>query len=96
LLLALCAAAARAIDEFARLAEAYQPGAHYTRFPCSDKADDRNVIGAIRPTRPAPAQRRCAIAGRLALRPLLLGGLLRAARAQSGVQTPASAAPFRK
>ena len=34
LLLALCAAAARAIDEFARLAEAYQPGAHCTRFPC--------------------------------------------------------------
>ena len=75
-------AAARAIDEFARLAEAYQPGAHYTRFPCSDKADDYNVIGAIGPTRPAPARRRCAVAGRLVL--LLLGGLLCAAGAQSG------------
>src|SRR5580692_9500034 len=53
-------AAARAIDEFARLAEAYQPGAQCTRFPCSDKADDRNVIGAIRPTRSAPARRRYA------------------------------------
>jgi tripartite-type tricarboxylate transporter receptor subunit TctC len=83
LLLALCVAA-RAIDQFARLAEAYQPWAHYTRFPCGDKADDRNVIGAIRPTKPAPAQRRPAMAGRLALWALLLGGLLCAARAQSG------------
>ena len=63
LLLALCAAARRAVDEFARLAEAYQPGAHCTRFPCIDKADDRNVIGTIRPAALAPAQRRCAIAG---------------------------------
>jgi hypothetical protein len=37
LLLALRAAAAPAIDEFARLAEAYQGGAHCTRFPCMDK-----------------------------------------------------------
>ena len=42
------------------------------------------MIGAIRPTEPALAQRRRAIAGRLALCALLLGGLLCAARAQSG------------
>jgi tripartite-type tricarboxylate transporter receptor subunit TctC len=42
------------------------------------------VIGAIRPTKPALAQRRRAIAGRLALCALLLGGLPCAARAQSG------------
>jgi tripartite-type tricarboxylate transporter receptor subunit TctC len=82
--LALCAAAARAIDEFARLAEAYQPGAHCTRFPCAVKADDRNVIGAIPPIKAAPAQWRCAIAGRLAPCALLLAGLLCAAWAQSG------------
>jgi len=42
------------------------------------------VIGAIRPTEPALAQRRRAIAGRLALCALLLGDLMCAARAQSG------------
>jgi len=42
------------------------------------------VIGAIRPTKPASAQWRCATAARLALGALLLGGLLCAARAQSG------------
>src|SRR5580704_9312430 len=82
LLLAPCAAAARAVDEFARLAEAYQARAHCTRFPCIDKADDRSVIGAIRSTARAPAQWRCTIAGGLAL--LLLGGLFCVARAQSG------------
>jgi tripartite-type tricarboxylate transporter receptor subunit TctC len=74
-------AAWRAVDEFARLAEAYQVGAHSTRFPCIDKADDRNVTGTIRPTAFVPAQRRCAIAAALAL--LLLGGPLCAAWAQS-------------
>jgi tripartite-type tricarboxylate transporter receptor subunit TctC len=82
LLLALCAAAARAIDEFARLAETYQAGAHYTLLPCIDKADDRNVMGVIRPNPLALGQRRCAFAFGLAL--LLLGGLLCATRAQSG------------
>jgi tripartite-type tricarboxylate transporter receptor subunit TctC len=47
--------------------------------------DDHKVIRAIRPTRPAPARRRCAIAGRPVLLPLLLGGLLWAAGARSGV-----------
>src|SRR3984893_12062260 len=81
LLLALCTAAWRAVDEFARLAEAYQAGAHSTRLPCGNKADDRNVIGTIRPAAPVPVQWRCALAGALAL--LLLGGLLCAAWAQS-------------
>ena len=42
------------------------------------------MIGAIRSIKAALAQRRRAIAGRLALCALLLGGLLCAARAQSG------------
>jgi tripartite-type tricarboxylate transporter receptor subunit TctC len=71
-------------DEFARLAEAYQAKAHCTRFPCVDKADGRNVIATIRPTKPASARWRCAIAGRLALCALLLGVLLCVTRAQSG------------
>jgi tripartite-type tricarboxylate transporter receptor subunit TctC len=95
LLLALRAAAARVIAEFARLAEAYQPGAHCTRFPCGDKADDRNVIGAIPPTKPASAQQRCAVAGGPALCVLLLGGLLCAARAQSGLPDWPATKPIR-
>jgi hypothetical protein len=71
------------------------PGAHYTRFPSTDKADDRNVIGAIRPTKPAPAQWRRAIAGRLALCALLLGGLLCAARAQSDAPDWPATKPIR-
>jgi tripartite-type tricarboxylate transporter receptor subunit TctC len=51
-------------------------------LPCIDKADDRNVMGAIRPNPLALGQRRCAFAFGLAL--LLLGGLLCATRAQSG------------
>ena len=43
------------------------------------------MIGAIRPTKPAPARRRYGVAWRLALWLLLLGGLLCAASAQSGV-----------
>jgi hypothetical protein len=46
------------VDEFARLAEAYQAGAQHTRFPCIDKTDDRNVIGSNRPTVLALARRR--------------------------------------
>jgi tripartite-type tricarboxylate transporter receptor subunit TctC len=83
LLLALGAAAARAVDEFARLAEAYQAGAHYARFPCIDKTNDRNVIGTNRAAALAPARRRYAIAGGLVAL-LLLGGLLGVARARSG------------
>jgi tripartite-type tricarboxylate transporter receptor subunit TctC len=93
LLLALCAAAARVIDEFARLAEAYQAGAHCTRFPCIDKADDRNVTATIRPTARAPAPRRRTIAGGLAL--LLLGGLLCAAWAQSAAPDWPGTKPIR-
>jgi hypothetical protein len=65
LLLTPGAAAARVVDEFARLAEAYQAGAQHTRFPCIDKTDDRNVIGSNRPAVLAPARRRCAIVGGL-------------------------------
>jgi hypothetical protein len=75
LLLAISAAAARVIDEFARLAGAYQLGAKCTRFPCGDNTDDRSVIGTTT-TAPAPERRRCAIAGRLALSALLLGALV--------------------
>src|SRR3984893_6304557 len=93
LLLALCAAAWRAVDEFARLAEAYQAGAHSTRFPCIDKADDRNVTGTIRPIAFVPAQWRCAVAAALAL--LLLGGLLCAALAQSNAPDWPGTKPIR-
>ena len=47
-----------------------------------DKVDDRNVIGTSRSATLAPAQRRCAIAGGLAL--LSLCSLFCIARAQSG------------
>jgi tripartite-type tricarboxylate transporter receptor subunit TctC len=93
LLLALCAAVARNIDEFARLAEAYQAKAHCTRFPCTVKADDRNVIATTRSSARAPAQRRCAIAGGLAL--LLLGGLIDVTRAQSGAPDWPGTKPIR-
>ena len=93
LLLAPSAAARCAVGEFARLAEAYQPRAHCTRFPCIDKADDRNVIGTIRPAVPAPAPRRCAAAWGLAL--LLLGFLDCATRAQSGLPDWPGTKPLR-
>ena len=51
------------------------------------------MIGTIRPTTLAPAQRRCAIAAALAL--LLLGGLLCAARAQSGAPDWPGTKPIR-
>jgi len=85
LLLTLGAAAARVVDEFARLAEAYQAGAQHTRFPCIDKTDDRNVIGR---NWKQSSYRTCA--GATAMRHrrkgalLLLGGLRGAAQGQSG------------
>src|SRR5258708_10463900 len=85
----------RVIDEFARLAEAYQPGAHCTRLPCIDNADGWNVIGTTRLTARAPAQRRSPVIGRLALCALLLGPPICAARAQSGVPIWPGTKPLR-
>ena len=52
------------------------------------------MIGAIRPTALAPAQRRCAVAGGLVAL-LLLGGLFGVARAQSGVADWPGTKPIR-